>query len=125
MNLTDAVVVGAAGAIGAGSRFALDAAIRARARTTFPVGTLAVNLSGSLVLGFLAGLVLFHAASSRLTLIGGTGFCGGYTTFSTASYETVRLGADGEGGAAVLNAGASALGTLGAAALGLTLAYFT
>src|SRR5436189_2241414 len=80
-----------AGGLGAGARFLIDGAVRRRWPTTIPVGTLFINITGSLLLGILTGLVLFHAGSGDLLLVIGTGFCGGYTTFSTASVETVRL----------------------------------
>ncbi|HEX3824780.1 MAG TPA: fluoride efflux transporter CrcB [Mycobacteriales bacterium] len=80
-----------AGGAGAITRYVLDTVIRARWPLEFPVGTLLINVSGSLILGVLTGLVIAHGASSDLKAIAGTGFCGGYTTFSAASVETVRL----------------------------------
>lgn len=123
MNLADAAWVGGAGAVGAVGRFALDGAVRARVVGRFPVGTAVVNLSGSLLLGVLTGLVMFHGAPGRLTLVAGTGFCGGYTTFSTATFETVRLAQQGELGGAGLNLAVSVAGTMAAAAVGLVLAW--
>ncbi len=55
------------------------------------MGTIAINVSGSLVLGFLTGLAAGNLLPTEWFLIIGTGFLGGYTTFSTASYETIRL----------------------------------
>ena len=52
---------------------------------------LLINVSGSLLLGLLTGLVLFSGASPDWRTVVGTGFCGGFTTFSTASFECVRL----------------------------------
>ena len=69
---------------------------------------LAVNASGSLLLGLVVGLVLFAGAPGELRLLVGTGFCGGYTTFSTTSVDTVRLAQQGR----VLAALANAVGTL-------------
>jgi CrcB protein len=89
--LVDAIVwLGAAccGALGAIARFRVDAAVSSRAPGDFPLGTLAVNLTGAFALGMLIGA----AASHRLTFILGTGFAGGYTTFSTWMVESVRLG---------------------------------
>jgi CrcB protein len=83
--------VAIAGGAGAGTRYLLDSAVRARLRIEFPVGTLLINVTGSFVLGIIAGLVIAHGASSRWRDIAGTGFLGGYTTFSAASVETVRL----------------------------------
>jgi hypothetical protein len=80
MNLADILWVGLAGTLGAVARFSVDGAMRSRATTTLPIGTLTINLTGSLLLGILTGLITFHAAPSTLTLVAGTGFCGGYTT---------------------------------------------
>jgi CrcB protein len=80
-----------AGGFGAVARFVLDGFVRERTSMRFPWGTLVVNVSGSLILGFVTGLVLASAAPEELRLVAGTGFLGGYTTFSTASFETVRL----------------------------------
>jgi CrcB protein len=85
------VLLAIAGGLGAAARFVLDGLIRSRVRTIVPAGTMIINLSGSLLLGFLTGLVLFHAVPDDWRLVLGTGFLGGYTTFSTASFETARL----------------------------------
>lgn len=110
-----------AGGVGAVARFVVDALIRRRTPAAFPWATLAINVSGSLVLGVLTGLVLFRGASTELVLVLGTGFCGGYTTFSTASFETVRLAQRGLWGQAVANGLGTAALTTGAAAIGLVL----
>ena len=110
-----------AGGLGSVCRFALDGVLRSRVRVAFPVGTVVINVSGSLVLGLLTGLTLAHAAPEALRLVVGTGFLGGYTTFSTASVETVRLVQAGRIRAALLNGLGSLVVTAGAAALGLTL----
>jgi fluoride exporter len=83
------------GALGAVARFRLDSAVSARFPSDFPLGTLAVNLTGALGLGILVGIAPAH----RVVLLLGTGFAGGYTTFSTWMVESVRLG---EGGNVVL-----------------------
>lgn len=100
------VVVALAGGAGAAVRFALDSAIRVatagrRMGGALPWGTIAINLSGSLLLGLLVGAVASGASGGGSAGAGdsgiawqwvlGTGFLGGYTTFSTASFETVRL----------------------------------
>ena len=122
MNLTAIWQVGLAGSLGAVARFVVDGSVRARIDSRLPVGTLLINTTGSLLLGILTGLVLFHGAPSTLTLVAGTGFCGGYTTFSTASFETVRLLQIGEYRAAGANLAATVAGTLAAAGAGLALA---
>ena len=80
------------GALGAVSRFTVDSAVSARRPGEFPLGTLVVNLTGSLGLGFLVGVVASHDVAFLL----GTGFAGGYTTFSTWMVESERLGEDGD-----------------------------
>ncbi|MFC5502216.1 fluoride efflux transporter CrcB [Lysinimonas soli] len=85
------IAVCAAGGIGAALRFVVDGLVRARVRTVFPFGTALINVTGSLVLGFLTGLTLGAVLAPEWELILGTGVMGGYTTFSTASVETMRL----------------------------------
>lgn len=80
-----------AGGLGAVCRFVVDGLIRTQLGRTLPWGTIAINVSGSFLLGTLTGLALHGHMSGDLKLILGTGFCGGYTTFSTASFEAVRL----------------------------------
>lgn len=123
MNLGDVIWVGLAGSVGAAARFVVDGAVRARVAGRLPVGTVVINLTGSLLLGVLTGMVVFHHVTSTLTLVAGTGFCGGYTTFSTASFETVRLVQQGELAAAGLNLGATVAGTVAAAAAGMAVAW--
>jgi fluoride exporter len=108
-----------AGALGAVSRFVVDGLLRQRWSTSFPWATLFINVSGSLLLGILTGIVLFRAGSHDLTLVLGTGFCGGYTTFSTASFETVRLVQRGSLSQAVANGLGTLVLTLAAGAIGL------
>jgi len=84
-------------ALGGAARLLLGGWIQNRFGPSFPLGTLAVNITGSLLLGFLFRYVLETSAigpDARALLT--TGLCGGYTTFSTFSYETVRLVEDGE-----------------------------
>jgi CrcB protein len=122
MNSADILWVGLAGSLGALTRFVVDGLIRSRVATSLPAGTVTINLTGSFVLGLLTGLVVFHAAPSALTLVAGTGFCGGYTTFSAASFETVRLAQQRHLPAAVHNVAVTTGGALAAAAAGLALA---
>jgi CrcB protein len=89
--------VGLGSAIGGIARYFLSAAIQQRAATTFPLGTLVINISGSLLLGFLLRYALGSPAiSADVRALLTTGFCGGYTTFSTYSYETATLIEDGD-----------------------------
>jgi CrcB protein len=80
-----------AGGVGATLRFLIDGLIRSRVRSTFPWGTAVINVTGSFVLGVLVGLAAHAALPQSWELVLGTGIMGGYTTFSTASVETVRL----------------------------------
>ncbi|MBT2538489.1 CrcB family protein [Arthrobacter sp. ISL-69] len=116
------LLLGLAGGFGAGTRFVVDGLVRSRLRTALPVGTIAINVTGSFLLGLVAGAVIVHAAPVELQAIAGTGFLGGYTTFSTASFETVRLVQSRRTGLALLNGIGAAVATVGAAAAGLALA---
>jgi len=75
------------GGLGAVSRFMVDRAVSRRTKGVFPLGTLVVNISGAVLLGFLSGLVLRH----EVAMLAGTAFLGAYTTFSTWMLETQRL----------------------------------
>jgi len=80
-----------AGGFGALARFVVDGLVRTQLGRSFPWGTLIINVSGSLLLGIIAALAWSGHISGDAALVIGVGFCGGYTTFSTASFETVRL----------------------------------
>lgn len=112
-----------AGASGAVARFMVDALIKLRWRSPFPLGTVLINVTGSLLLGVLAGLVLFRGQPSVWQTVIGTGFCGGYTTFSTASFETVRLVQQGRRMFALANAVGSLVLSVAACAAGLALVW--
>ncbi|NEC16117.1 fluoride efflux transporter CrcB [Streptomyces sp. SID8014] len=116
------LLVVAGGMIGAPLRYLTDRAVQRHHASAFPWGTLVVNVSGSLVLGVLIGALLTGAASENLLLFAGTGICGAYTTYSTFSYETLRLAESGERTAAFANVALSLTAALGAAVLGLGLA---
>ena len=108
-----------AGGLGAGTRFTMDGLLRSWFRTALPVGTMIINTTGSLLIGLLAGLVLAHHVDPGLEIVLGTGFMGGYTTFSTASFETVRLIQTGRTGFALINGIGTLVLTVAAAVLGL------
>lgn len=110
------IAVAVAGGIGASARFLLDGAIAQRIGRDFPFGTLAINLSGSLLLGLLSGLAL----KGDLLVIVGTATIGSYTTFSTWMLETHRLAEDAEISWAAINVGLSIVVGFGAALLGHT-----
>jgi fluoride exporter len=113
------VVAGASGAV---SRYLVDGAISDRVHGVFPLGTFVVNASGSLLLGFLTGLALYHGFPTTPMLVLGTGFCGAYTTFSTFTFETVRLVEEGALDEAFRNALGTVVTGFAAAAVGLALA---
>ncbi|MGH1562408.1 fluoride efflux transporter FluC [Mumia sp. DW29H23] len=97
-------LVGVLGGGGAACRFLVDSAVRSRWPTAMPWGTVVVNLSGSLLIGLLAGAHLEGLIGAQTYAVAALGFCGGYTTFSTAMVETVRLAQAGDVRRAVLNA---------------------
>jgi CrcB protein len=105
------VAIGGAGAL---IRFVVDAAVGRRVRREFPYGTLAINVSGSLLLGLVAGLAVGHDEA----LLAGTAAIGSYTTFSTWMFETQRLDEERQHRSAALNIGVSIALGLAAAALG-------
>lgn len=109
-------------ALGAPLRYLTDRAVQSRHDSAFPWGTLTANVTGSLILGLLTGAVIVGAASSSLYLLIGTGLCGALTTYSTFSYETLRLVESGARRSAALNALASVAAGLGAAYAGMAIA---
>jgi fluoride exporter len=92
MSLVVVLVVGLVGGAGATARFMLDGAVTGRLGREFPYGTLVVNVSGAFVLGILVGAAL----SADAYRVSGTGFVGAFTTFSTWTFESHRLGEDGQ-----------------------------
>ena len=110
------VVAGAT--VGAPLRYLTDRAIQSRHDSVFPWGTLVVNVTGCLILGLLTG----SAGSHHLQLLLGTGLCGALTTYSTFSYETLRLTETGAGFYAAANVIVSVTAGLGAAFAGVSFA---
>lgn len=110
-----------AGGVGAATRYLVDGLIRSRLKTAYPWATTIINVSGSLVLGLITGLTTAHLLSSDASVIIGTGFLGGYTTFSTASYETVQLIKANRYGFAFASAVGMLVACVAAAGLGLWL----
>lgn len=110
-----------AGGVGAVARFVADGLVRSRVSGALPWGTVLINVTGSLLLGLVTGMLGAQLLSPELQLVLGAGFLGGYTTFSTASVETARLLQERR----VLYALGNLLGTLvvgaAAAAVGLVL----
>ncbi len=121
-RLLGAVAIG--GAIGSVARFALNEFIQSRSSGSFPIGTLVINVSGSLLLGFIMQFSLETTSiGPELRILLTTGFCGGFTTFSTFSYETVKLVEGGEYGSAGLYAGGSVLLSLLGTIFGIRAAH--
>ncbi|GAB7181727.1 fluoride efflux transporter CrcB [Kitasatospora sp. Ki12] len=114
------VVVGAV--VGAPLRYLTDRAVQSRHDSVFPWGTFTVNVVGCLILGTVTGAVAAGAASSNLQLLLGTGLCGALTTYSTFSYETLRLAETGAGRYALANVAGSVAAGLAAVYAGAELA---
>ena len=106
------------GGIGSVSRFVVDRAVARRAVRSFPFGTLTVNITGAVLLGFITGLALNHHAA----LLTGTAFVGAYTTFSTWMFETQRLGEERQMVPAFANIAVSVALGIAAAAAGQAIA---
>ena len=105
----DILLVGAGGFLGAQARFGVSNYFSKKWGTAFPYGTVIINLSGSLLLGLFLGLTgkaIFLEDAYRWLLA--VGFCGGYTTFSTYTYETLTLLREGKFGTAL---GANLIGS--------------
>ena len=115
------LLVALAGGVGAVARFVLDGVIRSRVALLVPAGTFVINVSGSLLLGFVTGVVMVGAEPADVRIVLGTGFLGGYTTFSTAMIETVRLLQQRRWVAAAVSGVGMLLLGLGAAVLGVFL----
>ena len=115
------VLVGSA--VGGAARYLLGTWVQQRLAGTFPIGTLVINVTGSILLAFVLRYSLdTTAVSAEVRALLTTGFCGGYTTFSTFSYETVKLIEDGDWRRAGLYMTLSVLLSVGAAVAGLALA---
>ncbi|HEX3826989.1 MAG TPA: CrcB family protein [Sporichthyaceae bacterium] len=109
------VAIGAA--VGAPARYLTDRALQRLRPGPFPIGTFVVNVFASLALGLVVGSQARGGACAHLVLLVGTGFCGALSTYSTFSWETLRLAEEGHGGLALANGfGSVALGLLAAVA---------
>ena len=97
------LLVALAGGLGAVARLVLDGVLRARASGRHPGATMVVNVTGSLLLGLVTGLAGAALLPPVWRLVLGTGVLGGYTTFSTAAVETVRLGQERRWAAAAVS----------------------
>ena len=121
-TLALAFSVAGAGAIGAVLRALIVHHVARRRSDPLPIGTLIVNTSWSLLLGFLTGLALYHGFGPHELDVAGIGLCGGYTTWSAASWESVHLLRDGHRSEAILYTFGGLALCLAVAAAGLGLA---
>lgn len=112
-----ALLVALGAALGAPARYLVDLLVQSRHDSVFPWGTLSVNVAGSLVLGVLVGL---RASPQGMALVG-VGFCGALTTYSTFSFETLRLLQRRSAFFAGANVAVSIFAGVGAAFLGVAI----
>lgn len=111
------------GAIGTLARYGLQGLVHTRMGTTFPYGTLLINLTGCLLLGFIGQLTLNRMLiSSELRMAIAVGLFGGYTTFSSFGWETAKMLEDGEWLRATTYVGASVIAGLLLSVAGIRLA---
>jgi len=109
------------GGVGAVCRYSLDLIIKQRVSSGLPWGTVAVNVSGSLLLGLITGWMVYGGGDADAGALLGAGFCGGYTTFSTAMFDSAALVRAGRGTAALAVLLGTLAVTVAAAAAGLAL----
>ena len=114
-------LVSVVGGAGAATRFFLDEWARGRWSTRLPMATIAINVAGSLIVGILAGAMASQAIPATTSTVMATGFCGGFTTFSTSMVETVRLAQAAAYRRSAFTAIATLTTTVAAAALGVAL----
>lgn len=115
------LLVALAGGAGAASRFLMDSWIARHNRFDVPLGTIVINVTACFILGLATGMGIDHTMTRAWTSVIGTGFCGGYSTFSTASVEGARLLLAGRPVAGVLHATGMLAACLAAASLGMVL----
>jgi len=114
------VLIGAA--IGAPLRYTIDRAVQSRHDTVFPWGTFTVNITACAILGFLTGATTATTVPQPLQHLIGPGLCGALSTYSTFSFETLRLAETGSRYFAFANAAVSVVAGLGTALLATALA---
>lgn len=114
-------LIGLAGAMGALARYLIGRLVAERTASTFPWGTVLINVSGAFLIGLVAGLTTRKFLSPLAQTVLATGFLGGYTTFSTMALESVQLVRGGSRRQSLLYLGGNVVPGLLAAALGLAL----
>jgi CrcB protein len=122
MTVVTFVLVSLAGGLGSALRFVVDTAVMARWSRWIPLGTVVVNVSGSFLIGVVAGAAAISPLPDDVVAVLATGLLGGYTTFSAASVEVARLMMARRAGRAVAYAAGLLASTVLAAALGVALA---
>lgn len=115
------LLVGLGGGVGSIARYLISQAIESRVLTSFPYGTFAVNVIGCFIIGIIYALSTRGAVVPEWRILLATGFCGGFTTFSSFSYETLTLIQEGQVFNPLLYLGTSVLFGLFAAYLGILL----
>lgn len=116
------LAIGVAGGLGAVARYGQDVLVTERLGPGVGWSTVSVNVAGSLLLGVITGLAVFGGEPGTWRLVLGVGFCGGYTTFSTAMVDVVTLARDRRWVAAGVALFGTLIATVAAAALGFWLA---
>ena len=124
MSLVLVGVVGLAGALGALARYVIGRSIAERFGSQFPLGTLLINVTGAFLIGLLLAFAGRNFISAIVQTISATGFLGGYTTFSTMTWEGVQLARGGSTRTSLLYFGSNLIPGLLAAALGLALGWW-
>lgn len=115
------LLVGIGGGVGSIARYLISQAIESRVLTSFPYGTFTVNVIGCFIIGVIYALSTRGAVVPEWRILLATGFCGGFTTFSSFSYETLTLIQEGQVFNPLMYLGASILLGLFAAYLGILL----
>lgn len=115
------LVVAVAGGVGAAIRLAMNGAIHRRVRPRYPVALTIINVSGSFFLGLISGLAGSHLLTPEWGIVLGVGLVGGFTAFSTTSFQTLRLVQDRRAWAAVANSFGMIVAAILVAGVGLWL----
>lgn len=121
ISLYHICLVAVGGMAGSVLRFVAGTLLMQKAGTAFPWSTFAVNIAGSLLIGWIAGMSAKHPGFQAWQLLLATGFCGGFTTFSALSNESLHMLRQQQYGLLAVYIGASLILGIGAAAFGFTL----
>ncbi|MEK6476836.1 fluoride efflux transporter CrcB [Catalinimonas sp. 4WD22] len=123
--LSNLLLVGIGGFLGSALRFLISVMINRQVSTHFPFGTFTVNIVGSLLIGVLYGLWAREFVDDSTSRIWISGFCGGFTTFSTFSYDSLTLINHGQYLTFIIYAAASVILGLAAVFAGMSLVRFS